>query len=253
MRDIGWLTRRPIAHRGYHDASRGVIENSPSAVQAAVDKDFAIEVDLQPSADGKAMVFHDDVLDRLTFETGDIRNRSAAELSRIKLRGTDDCIWRLEDLLALVDGKAGLCIELKSRFARQPDAEWIAGIGRLLSAYQGPVAVKSFDPDMLALMRAAAPEVPRGALGDGARDPKEWGRASRMDKFILRHILYAPRVRPSFVSWWVKDLPALAPSVLKRVFGLPVITWTVRTDEDRKRAAMLADQIVFEGFDPDAR
>lgn len=100
-------------------------------------------------------------------------------------------------------------------------------------------------------MREAAPEIPRGALGDGARDLEEWGRASRMDRFILRHILYAPRVRPSFVSWWVKDLPALAPGLLRRAFGMPVITWTVRTAEDRKRAAAFADQIVFEGFDPD--
>ncbi|MAA98095.1 MAG: glycerophosphodiester phosphodiesterase [Stappia sp.] len=252
MRDIAWLTSRPIAHRGYHDAPRGVLENSPSAVEAALARGFSIEVDLQPSADGKAMVFHDDALDRLTFETGDIRDRTAAELTRLQMRGGDDRLWVLEDLLGLVDGKVGLCIELKSRFARRPDAEWIGGIARLLQAYPGPVAVKSFDPDMLELMRAAAPEIPRGALGDGARDLEEWGRASRMDRFILRNILYAPRVRPSFVSWWVKDLPALAPSLLRRAFGLPIITWTVRTAEDRKRAAAFADQIVFEGFDADA-
>jgi glycerophosphoryl diester phosphodiesterase len=252
MRDISWLTKRPIAHRGYHDASAGRLENSPSAVEAAVAKGFAIEVDLQQSADGKAIVFHDDTLDRLTFETGDIRARTADELCRLSMRGSDDKLWLLEDLLALVNGKAGLCIELKSRFSRQPSTEWVAGIAAQLQAYQGPLAVKSFDPDMMSLMRAAAPEIPRGALGDGARDMKEWGRASRIDRFALRHMLYAARTRPSFVSYWVKDLPAIAPSLLKRVFGLPIITWTVRTAEDRERAAHFADQIVFEGFDPDA-
>ena len=179
MRDIAWLTSRPIAHRGYHDAPRGVLENSPSAVEAALARGFSIEVDLQPSADGKAMVFHDDALDRLTFETGDIRDRTAAELTRLQMRGGDDRLWVLEDLLGLVDGKVGLCIELKSRFARRPDAEWIGGIARLLQAYPGPVAVKSFDPDMLELMRAAAPEIPRGALGDGGEDGVRRGDALR--------------------------------------------------------------------------
>ena len=107
MRDIAWLTSRPIAHRGYHDAPRGVLENSPSAVEAALARGFSIEVDLQPSADGKAMVFHDDALDRLTFETGDIRDRTAAELTRLQMRGGDDRLWVLEDLLGLVDGRSG--------------------------------------------------------------------------------------------------------------------------------------------------
>jgi glycerophosphoryl diester phosphodiesterase len=252
MRDISWLTDRPIAHRGYHDAARGCIENTPSAVQAAVDKAFSIEVDLQQSADDVPIVFHDDTLDRLTFETGPVRARTADELARAMMRGTDDRLWRLDDLLALVDGKAGLCIEIKSRFGRAPERGFIRAIADSLSRYDGPVAVKSFDPEMMALMREAAPDIPRGALGDGARDLKEWGRASRVERFALRHMLHSVRTRPSFVSYWVKDLPALAPSVMRKVFGLPVIAWTIRTPEDRERARLFADQIVFEGFDPDA-
>lgn len=252
MRDLSWLTARPIAHRGYHDAARGCIENTPSAVTAALDKNFSIEVDLQESADGQPIVFHDDTLDRLTFDSGPVIARTAAELRAVRMRGTDDPMWLLDDLLALVDGRVGLCIEIKSRFRRTPSRDFIAAIAASLQRYDGPAAVKSFDPDMLALMRQAAPEIPRGALGDGARDLKEWGRASRVERFALRHMLHAPRTRPSFVSYWVKDLPAPAPSLLRRLFGLPLITWTVRTPEDRKRADLFADQMVFEGFDPDA-
>lgn len=252
MRDISWLTSRPIAHRGYHDKSRGCIENSQSAVQAAVDKSFAIEVDLQQSADDVPIVFHDDELDRLTFESGPVRQHSAAELTRIALRGTDDRLWTLDDLLAQVDGKAGLCIEIKSRFGRRPERAFIAAIAASLGRYTGPVAVKSFDPEMLALMREAAPDIPRGALGDGARDLKDWGHASRVERFALRHMLHSVRTRPSFVSYWVKDLPALAPTILRKAFGLPLIAWTVRTPDDLTRARAFADQIVFEGFDPDA-
>ncbi|WP_306028383.1 glycerophosphodiester phosphodiesterase family protein [Stappia sp. MMSF_3263] len=252
MRDISWLTTRPIAHRGYHDAAKGCIENSPSAVSAAVEKSFSIEVDLQQSADDVPIVFHDDTLDRLTFESGPVRARTADELSRVMMRGTDDRLWRLDDLLALVAGKVGLCIEIKSRFGRTPERAFIKAIADSLARYDGPVAVKSFDPEMMALMREAAPEIPRGALGDGARDMKEWGRASRIERFALRHMLHSLRTRPSFVSYWVKDLPALAPSIHRKLFGLPIIAWTVRTPEDLARARAFADQIVFEGFDPDA-
>ncbi|MCA1241412.1 glycerophosphodiester phosphodiesterase [Stappia stellulata] len=252
MRDLSWLTERPIAHRGYHDKARGCVENTPSAVAAAMEKAFSIEVDLQQSADDRAIVFHDDTLDRLTFETGPVKARTAADLRTAMMRGTDDRLWLLDELLELVDGRVGLCIEIKSRFERHPKHAYIAGIAESLRRYKGPVAVKSFDPDIMQMMREAAPDIPRGALGDGARDLKEWGRASRIERFMLRHMLYAPRIRPSFVSYWVKDLPAFAPATLRRVFGLPLIAWTVRTPEDRARANAFADQIVFEGFDPDA-
>jgi len=252
MSDLAWLTARPIAHRGYHAAARGCIENTPSAVEAAIAQDFAIEVDLQQSADDAAIVFHDDTLDRLTFDTGPVRARTAAQLGQVMMRGTDDRPWTLDALLDLVAGRVGLCIEIKSRFERRPSPAFIEGIARSLARYDGPVAVKSFDPDQMEMMRHAAPGVPRGVLGDGARDLAEWGRASRVERFALRHMLYAPRVRPSFVSYAVKGLPAFAPAVLRKVFGLPLIAWTVRTPEDRTRAEAFADQMVFEGFDPDA-
>lgn len=251
MRDLSWLTARPIAHRGFHDAARGCIENTRCAVAASIEKAYSIEVDLQQSADDKAIVFHDDTLDRLTFETGPVKAVTAARLKAAVMRGTDDRLWLLDELLELVDGRVGLCIEIKSRFERHPKQAYIAGIAESLKRYRGPVAVKSFDPDVLQMMREAAPDIPRGALCDGAGDIAEWGRASRVERFMLRHMLYAPRVRPSFVSYWVKGLPAVAPALLRKVFGLPLIAWTIRTPEDRARADAFADQIVFEGFDPD--
>ena len=60
-----WLTRIPIAHRGLHNASHGIVENTISAAQAAISKGYSIECDVQVSAEGVVMVFHDDTLDRL--------------------------------------------------------------------------------------------------------------------------------------------------------------------------------------------
>ena len=252
MPDLAWLTARPIAHRGYHDRRAGRVENTPSAVAAAIERGFSIEVDLQETAEGEALVFHDDDLDRLTFESGPVAAQTFAALKAVPMRGTDDRLWRLDDLLDLVAGRVGLVIEIKSRFGRTPRTAFLQGIARSLGRYSGPVAVKSFDPDMLSILRRLAPQLPRGALADATTNLRDWGRLTRIERFMLRHILHAPRTRPSFVSYCIHDLPAPGPALLRRLFGLPLITWTVRTAEDRARAAAFADQIVFEGFDPDA-
>ena len=111
-----WLTARPIAHRGLHDRNRGIIENSRSAFAAAVAHDYAIECDLQLSADGEAMVFHDATLERLTNETGRVDQLTAAQLSGISLKGSSDCPQTLAELIAEVDDRVGLVIEMKSHW-----------------------------------------------------------------------------------------------------------------------------------------
>ena len=252
MPDISWLTARPIAHRGFHDARAGRIENSPSAVKAAIERGFPVEVDVQELADGDALVFHDETLDRLTFETGTVIGKRFDELSNVPMRGTDDKLWRLDDLLELVNGQVGICIEIKSLFRKDSQRDFVTRIARRLQHYPGPAVVKTFDPDMLGVLRETAPDLPRGIVAEAARDLKHWGHATRIERFVIRHILHAPRTRPHFISYNVHDLPAFGPSILKRWFGLPIIAWTVRTKEDRQRAALFADQMVFEGFDPDA-
>ncbi len=234
---------RPIAHRGLHDRAAGVIENSAAAVAAAIAAGYGVEVDVQPSVDGRLMVFHDDGLERLTAETGPVAARSAAELARIGLAGSaaGDRIWTLDDLLDLAGGRAALVIELKSRW--NGDVSAARTLGRRLAAYGGPAVAKSFDPAMVAALRRAAPALPRGIVGCAFAD-RHWDPMPAAMRFRLRNLAHWPLTRPDFLSWQVADLPALAA----RVTGVPVMSWTVRTAADRARAARLADQIVFEGF-----
>ncbi|MEM8702331.1 MAG: glycerophosphodiester phosphodiesterase, partial [Pseudomonadota bacterium] len=112
--------------------------------------------------------------------------------------------------------------------------------------------LKSFDPDMVSVARSQNPDVLRGIVANGAEPGPDYARYSRTDRFILRHLLHAPRTRPNFISYGINDLPKAGPSLLRSVFKLPLMSWTVRTREQRLRAARYADQIVFEGFDPDA-
>lgn len=250
--DFSWLTRRPIAHRGYHDARNGVIENTLGAAARAVEKGFSIEVDLLLSADEEIVVFHDDTLERLTEGSGRVDARTMAELRAIPMKGTDDRIPTLDDLLALVDGRVGLCLELKSEFPRQPDDRLVRRVAERLAVYRGPVVTKSFDPDVVEAANRIMPQIAHGVVADDASNLEYYARFTRIERFALRHLLHAPRSRPKFVSYCVNDLPAPGPWVARRLFGLPVISWTVRSEEQRRRVLASADQIVFEGFDPDA-
>jgi glycerophosphoryl diester phosphodiesterase len=113
---LDWLTARPIAHRGLHDEARGVIENTAGAVSAAVAAGYGIEVDLQISADGEAMVHHDAELGRLTDGKGRLDTFTAAELKRVPFRDSDERMLTLGELCDLVAGRATTLLELKSQF-----------------------------------------------------------------------------------------------------------------------------------------
>lgn len=244
-----WLTARPIAHRGYHDRAERRIENTLPAVAAAIDHKFAVEVDLQLTADGRVVVFHDKVLDRLTESTGRLDQKSLAEAKAAKFRETDARIPTLEELLDLVDGRVPLVIELKSNWTGDRRLE--QAVAAILATYSGPAAVMSFDPASMAAMRRLAPGLPRGLIADHFDGGLDWGHLSPARRFALRHLLAAATVWPDFVSYGIKALPANAP-LLFRHLGLPLITWTIRTPADRAKARQYTDQITFEGFDPDA-
>lgn len=243
-----WLIARPIAHRGLHDRARGVIENTPSAVAAAVAANFSIEVDLQISADGEAMVYHDDALGRLTDGAGALRSLDAATLRRVPFKDTSDRMMTLGELGDLVGGRVAMVLELKSHF--DDSSGLVERAATVLRAYRGPAALMSFDPAMVLAARRFAPELARGIVAQDRYDDAEWASVSRGGRRRIRHLRHAFASRPHFVAYCVDDLPSLAPWVARNLFGRPLITWTVRTPAQRARAARWADQIIFEGFTP---
>src|SRR3954471_14715902 len=162
MRAPDWLTARPVAHRGLHDAARGIIENMPAAAQAAVDGNFAIECDIQVTADGEAMVHHDDELGRLTEGSGALLGKTAAELKAVTFKSTAEKMMSLGDLCALVAGRVPLVIEVKSHF--DGDRRLVSRMAEVLATYSGPAAGMSFDPDQVLALRELAPKLPRGII-----------------------------------------------------------------------------------------
>ncbi|AMJ59904.1 glycerophosphodiester phosphodiesterase family protein [Bosea sp. PAMC 26642] len=247
--DLGWLVARPIAHRGLHDAAAGVIENSVSAAEAAIAGRFGIECDVQLSADGEAMVFHDFVLDRLTAETGRVAERSAAVLSGIALKGSGDRIPTLDAFLDAIGGRVPLVIEIKSRF--DGDLTLTRRTADVLSRRgDQPIVIKSFDPGIIAALREIAPTIPRGVVAMSDYSYPDYEHLDASQKHAFANLLHFDESKPDFLSWKVADLPSAAPYLCRNALGLPLMTWTVRTPEDRKKAAIHADQMVFEGFVP---
>lgn len=231
---VGWLHGVAYAHRGLHGPD--AVENSATAFGAALAAGLGIECDVQQTADGEAAVFHDWTLERLTGETGAVLSRTAAELSRIGLKGSDDTIWPLPRLLAEVAGRVPLLIELKSR-REVPHAPLCHAVLRALEGYAGRVAVMSFDPRIVRWFAARAPHRVRGLVvtEEGARG---------LRGSLERH-LGLWRAKPDFLAYDVRDLPSRFAAA-QRARGIPVLTWTVRTPALRENALLHADGWIAE-------
>ncbi|MFC4293584.1 glycerophosphodiester phosphodiesterase family protein [Novosphingobium tardum] len=235
---VGWLRSATFAHRGLHGVGgEGPIENSPTAFADAIARGLGIECDVQRSADGQAMVFHDWTLERLTAATGPVVEKSAEELGSLRLGKSADTIFTLPQLLDLVGGRVPLLIEIKSRRDVR-FAPLCLAVRSALEGYRGPVAVMSFDPRVCAWFARHNAHIVRGLV---VTEEGHRGRAGR-----LRRQLSLWAARPDFLAYDVRDLPSrFAAAQRKR--GLPLLTWTVRSPELAARAALHADAPIAEG------
>ena len=234
-RDLSWLTRRPIAHRGYHDLNRARWENTLSAFDAAIAHDYAIECDVHLSADGVPVVFHDSVLNRLAGRDGFVHEMTAAELTQLTIGGTEDRIPTLAEMLARVRGRVPLVIELKG--VEGKDEGLVGAVAKTLAGYDGKAAIMSFDHWLVRRFAVDAPGIPAGLTAEKITQPALEAHFS-----MLAHPI-------SFVSFSVADLPNPFVSFVREKLAMPVITWTVRNEEARAATFAHADQMTFEGFE----
>ncbi|HMB12815.1 MAG TPA: glycerophosphodiester phosphodiesterase family protein [Roseovarius sp.] len=243
--------RVPLAHRGLHDVADARPENSRAGITAAIAAGYGIEIDLQLSRDGQAMVFHDYDLGRLTGETGPVRQRDAADLARIQLKGAAEGIPDLSEILDLVAARVPLLIELKDQHGQMGETcgTLERATAQALAGHDGPVAVMSFNPHMVLRMAALAPDIPRGIVTCGYT-PEDWPLLRAETRERLRVVAdYGPS-ESVFVSHDVSDLGNPRLSKL-HADGAVILCWTVRSVEEEARARTVADNITFEGYLPD--
>ena len=239
---------RPIAHRGYHDKTNGRVENSPSAFAAAVEAGYGIELDLQLSRDGEAMVFHDDLLDRLTDQSGPVRDRTVADLQAIELKGTQDRIPTFSQVLDQVAGSVPLLIELKDQHGEIGDTDGAleAATLRALDGYEADIALMSFNPHMIGRLNALTKDISLGLISSAWRKLDE-PHVPVDTRARLAGIPDFDAVGASFLSHHVDNLDNPRVEQL-RSQGVPVLCWTVRSPKQEHQARKVADNITFEGY-----
>ena len=237
----------PLAHRALHDVRDGRPENSRAAIRAAIAAGYGIEIDVQLSADGAAMVFHDYALERLTGETGAVRLCTADRLAGIALKGGEEGIPALPEVLEIIAGKVPLVIELKDQDGGMgPDIGPLEeAVAKAIAGYQGPLAVMSFNPHAVARMAELAPEVPRGIVTSAYRY-EDWPLPkATCDR--LREIPDFDRTGASFISHEVSDLARPRVAEIKAQ-GAMICCWTVRSAAQEAEARQVAHNITFEGY-----
>jgi glycerophosphoryl diester phosphodiesterase len=242
------LLTTPIAHRALHDIEAGRPENSPTAFAAAMRAGYAIECDVQLSADGQAMVFHDRKLGRLTQTKGPLRDLTAAALQRIPLRHGTDTIPTLPQMLAQVAGRVPLLIEIKDQAGGMGETDGLLeqATADALRGYDGQVAVMSFNPHSVATMARIAPGIPRG-LTTSAWIPEDWPGISAATCDRLREIPDADTIPIDFISHEAPDLDRPRVQALK-ARGVAILCWTITSAEMETAARKVADNITFEGY-----
>ncbi len=245
LRDLSWLVARPIAHRGLH--SKKKIENTESAFAAALKHNYTIECDLQLTADGKAVVFHDDEVDRLLDGKGLVKTYTAKQIRKMDFKKGKDRVQNLGELLEQVDGRVTLVIELKSHWDH--DRTLVHRALKQLRDYDGPYALMSFDPEMIACVAELSPHTVRGITADRVTDsyynPLPLGL-----RLAMRSFSHLARTRPHFVSFDFKGLPFAEMTAIRNA-GHPVISWTIHNEAQAAQALRYSDQITFEGFKPE--
>ena len=237
---MSWITEQPIAHRGLH--SEGVPENSVAAFRAAAEEGYAVELDVRTTSDGVPVVYHDEDLSRLTARNEAVSDMTWDEISGTRIEDTDETVPRFDDALRAVGGEVPILVELKNE---GPHGELESAVVDRLDGYEGEFAVQSFNPYSVSAVRAERPGWLRGQLSCSFEDSS----LPLYRRAVLKRLLMNWKSRPDFVAYRHTDLPYL-PVSLCREAGLPVLAWTVQSEEELQRARIHADNVIFEKVRP---
>lgn len=236
-----WLCTKYIAHRGLHN-SDAYPENSIGAFKKAIEKGYAIELDVRALADGTVVVFHDEALGRMTGADGFISNYTYEDIKDLKLLKTNERIPTLEQALKTINGETPILIEIKNN----GKVGFEKNVWKILSSYKGEYAIQSFNPYSLEWFKINAPHVKRGQLASFFKGNDTIGFAK---KFALKRMLLNKKVsEPNFIAYQVENLPN---RYVKKYSDLPLLAWVVKNEETFVKAKKYADNIIFEEIIPE--
>lgn len=233
-----WLVEKYIAHRGLHDTES--CENSLSAFEKAIQKGYPIELDIQQIADGTVIVFHDTSLSRLTGQDGYTKYLIKEDLSSCFLLGTKEVIPTLKEVLDLIAGRVPILIEVKNT-SKVGNLESAAL--EILKEYKGEYAVMSFNPYVVKWFKDNAPNIIRGQLASFFKNDD----LAFVKKMMLKKMILNKVCEPNFIAYEHHNLPN---RYVKKYKHLPLLAWTVRSQEEYMGIVKHCDNIIFEDFIP---
>ncbi len=233
-----WLVEKYVAHRGLHDNQSA--ENSLSAFEKAIEKGYVIELDVQQISDGTVVVFHDSSLSRMTGQDGYVRYLTKEDLKSCFLGGTKETIPTFEETLKLINGRTPVIVEIKNN---SKPGKLESQVLEMLRKYKGEFAIMAFNPYILKWFKDNAPEILRGQLSSFFKNEK----LSFLKKFILKKLMLNSVAQPNFIAYNAQNLPN---RFVRKYNTLPLLAWTIRSQEEYMRVVKYCDNIIFENFIP---
>lgn len=235
-----WLVERNIAHRGLTNTQ--FPENSLPAFENAVQNNVPIELDVQLISDGTLIVFHDKTLQRVTGKDGYVKNLTVADLDELRILGTDNKIPTISEALDVISGKVPVLIEIKSETGKIGTLE--KKLWEILKHYDGEYAIQSFNPFSLEWFKNNAPSVIRGQLSSSFKGQN----LGFFKRILLTRMVFNKKVsEPHFISYEAEALPN---RFVKKYKNLPLIAWTVTSQDEYLKILPYCDNIIYEGFKP---
>lgn len=244
MKNNTWLTDKYVAHRGLFD-NITLPENSLPAFENAVKNNFAIEMDVQMTKDGVLVVFHDDEMSRMTSLKGDIREKSYDEIKDACLLGTQHKIPTFEQFLECINGRTQLVIEIKTHKNIGTVEQKVLDV---LSGYTGEYCIESFNPLIVRWFKVHAPNIVRGQLSYDFKDAP----FGRLKKRMLSNLWLCKWNGSQFIAFDEQSV-AENKAVARYRKKIPVICWTVKSQQRLDFLEQYCDNVIFDSFLPERR
>ncbi len=243
MKDLSWIQNGLFAHRGLHTIDQSVPENSLTAFKNAIAKGYGIEMDVNQLKDGSIVVFHDKNLKRLCGVDLFLKDLNYEDLKDYRILNTKEKIYKLEDILKTIDGKAPLLIELKPYGDK---ALFCSRFMEIMDQYQGKWAMHSFHPAFVAWFKKHRPEVIRGQISEYFEDDP---KMNKINKFLLKHLWVNLVSKPDFINYGIHNMPNKYLNRAQKN-GTLVIGYAARSQADFDRVRLYYSNPVFEFFEP---
>lgn len=231
-----------IAHRGLYNNKEGIVENTIKAFNKAIEKGYAIELDVQILKDGNLIVFHDDNLLRLTGKNKRVYDLTLEDIKSVNLLNTNEKIPTLKEVLDTVLGKVPLVIEIKSGIFSHGIEKKLYDV---LKEYNGKFCIESFNPFSVLWFKNNASLVPRGLL-----TTKNYSSFKKFLISITNNLSFTNKLlKLDFLACNYKNINS---KLIKRTKNSKIylFAYTINNEKEYEKLKDICDGIIFENFIP---